>query len=132
MGQLGVCTSGDLRTSAEAIDFDDPVSAIDTFGPTTCALTVAGELYCWGSNASGEIGNGTATGPDPHPLPNRVSSLRSDTAMVAVGAGNVCAVSRQGSLKCWGTNLSGGVGCGTSDPIRANPTTVEFVDSDSP
>ena len=38
---------------------------------TVCALVRDGSVACWGSNAHGELGQGT-TDTDPHPSPVRV------------------------------------------------------------
>jgi alpha-tubulin suppressor-like RCC1 family protein len=34
-----------------------------------CAVRLDGSVWCWGSNARGELGRETATGRDPEPAP---------------------------------------------------------------
>lgn len=43
-------------------------------GGSSCALTVAGDVKCWGSNCCGQLGIGIADG-DPHPVPLEVVGL---------------------------------------------------------
>lgn len=79
-----------------------------------CGLSLAGDKYCWGFNASGAIGDGTVI-DRPHP--------------VRVGAGlalglpyiwvHTCALTTGGQAYCWGPDESGQLGDGS-----ANYTTV--------
>ena len=42
-----------------------PVASVDALGySTVCARTVTGEVFCWGSNHAGVLGQGSAEGPD--------------------------------------------------------------------
>jgi alpha-tubulin suppressor-like RCC1 family protein len=77
----------------------------------TCALTVAGEVYCWGSNDRGEVGIGSKAKDAP---PTRVSGL-TDITSVAAGMHNTCAIQRGGRLYCWGINNSGQLGFEPND-----------------
>ncbi len=49
------------------------VSQIVIGGDHGCAVTVDGELYCWGDNADGELGNGSVAANAPNPIPTQVS-----------------------------------------------------------
>jgi alpha-tubulin suppressor-like RCC1 family protein len=77
-----------------------------------CALNDVGDAYCWGSNALGQLGSGTADSM-PHPTPLRV---RSDVKFTAVSAGftHTCALARDGSAWCWGANDTAQLGDGTT------------------
>jgi len=76
----------------------------------TCGLTVSGALYCWGSNVSGPLGDGTET---DHLTPQPVASGLSFTRVTA-GASHTCAWTSAGATYCWGLNVQGQVGDGTS------------------
>jgi alpha-tubulin suppressor-like RCC1 family protein len=67
-----------------------------------------GTLWCWGYNASGEVGNGSTT--------NQVSPVQigGDTwKSVEAGTYHTCGIRSDDSLWCWGYNASGQVGDGT-------------------
>jgi alpha-tubulin suppressor-like RCC1 family protein len=66
----------------------------------TCALGRDGQVRCWGSNDSGELGRGALT-PTRDGTPGVVVGLTDVTDLSAAGAG-VCALRRDGTVWCWG------------------------------
>jgi alpha-tubulin suppressor-like RCC1 family protein len=75
-----------------------------------------GDLYCWGSDANGQLGNGPA--PDV-PTP---ALIMGNAKSVDAGEDHTCAVMQVG-LRCWGKNFDGQLGTGdTTD--REVPTEV--------
>ncbi|MBJ7357277.1 MAG: fibronectin type III domain-containing protein [Nocardioides sp.] len=65
----------------------------------TCAINTRGEVYCWGSNSQGQLGDGTLTARD---VPTKVAGL-SGVISLAAGWQNTCA-STEVSVYCWGSN----------------------------
>lgn len=88
---------------------------------TTCALSDAGAVSCWGENVLGALGNGNTT--DTH-VAQPVVGLSSGVVDIAVGESFGCAVRVNGNVACWGRNSSGQVtpGSGDSDahPVPAD------------
>ena len=76
------------------------VARLSTQSDFTCALTDAGEVWCWGQNVSGQLGQGNTTS---YTLPVKVS-LPAAATMVAAGSSHACAVVGDGDLYCWGNN----------------------------
>src|SRR6185295_12596295 len=76
----------------------------------TCAVTASGVAGCWGSNSSGQLGDGTGTG---QLKPVTVSPLANAVA-VAAGTEHSCAVLADGSARCWGSHLFAQLGNGTA------------------
>ncbi len=87
-------------------------------GVHSCALSKDGRAWCWGGNASGQLGVGTAArSVTPVPL---VGDMR--FASLSPGLFHTCGVSRESVAFCWGDNEHGQVGDGTNQsrlaPVR--------------
>ena len=89
-------------------------------GHHVCLLTRSGAVRCWGSNDSGEIGDGTT---DSTCQPQDVAGLSSGVAAIGAGVDHSCAVMEDGSVRCWGGNAQGQLGDGTTES-RLTPVQV--------
>lgn len=103
-GQLG---DGNKASSLVAVAVKNP-PANKKFdhvsgGPYhSCAHATSGEVYCWGGNGSGMLGDGTTTEHlDPAPAVGVVAAT-----MVATASTITCALDAT-KTKCWGTGSSG-------------------------
>ena len=72
----------------------------------SCALLSDNTLKCWGSNSSGQLGNGTTNNSL---TPTLVSGLN-DVIKVSAGVSTSCALLDNNTVKCWGSNYSGNLG----------------------
>lgn len=76
-----------------------------------CGTTAgAGEVYCWGTNATGALGSPMET---VEATPIKVPGL-SGVAQVVAGAGFTCVLDSAGQASCWGTYEYGQLGDGKS------------------
>ena len=76
----------------------------------SCGIRLDGRLYCWGSNASGQLGVGTARGKCGRLASECEGGPRAVApairfASVSAGQRHTCAISTGQSLYCWGENL---------------------------
>lgn len=76
-----------------------------------CGLTTQGTVSCWGENVWGQYGNGSVD-YNLHD-PAEVSGL-SDVVAVSTSGDHVCAVTSDGTVKCWGANFFGALGDGST------------------
>ena len=91
----------------------------------TCAIVQGGDVYCFGSNYFGELGDGSL---DNANKPVKAATI-SGAKAIATGAELSCAVVANGSVSCWGLNDQGQLGQGDMDKlIHPMPVTVPGLD----
>jgi alpha-tubulin suppressor-like RCC1 family protein len=95
-----------LATTATALAFTQ-VSAGTWQG---CGLTSGGQLYCWGPNSYGEVGDGTIAAHDSPTLVAGGLLFR----QVSAGLDYTCSVTTDNRAYCWGDNAYGQLGDGTT------------------
>jgi alpha-tubulin suppressor-like RCC1 family protein len=74
-----------------------------------CGVTTSGEVYCWGSNAVGQLGTGSGGAPSATPVR---ALLPEPARSVALGGIFTCALAVSGQVYCWGENTYGQLGLG--------------------
>lgn len=84
---------------------------------SACALRLGGGVACWGWDAVGQLGDGTANASG-QPTPSAVVGLPASVAIAsATGGFHSCALAATGDIKCWGNNGDGRLGNGVVSPI---------------
>ncbi len=96
-------------------------------GSTTCAVRSTGEVWCWGSNARGELGVSPST-VTRSLIPAKVPGIDSAVRVEANG-GTICALRTDRTLWCWGENARGELGRGTVTTYELVPTQVPGLGS---
>ena len=123
-GQLGLGTVLDSVGSPTNVDTQLRFERISSGGSHTCGLTGAGEIYCWGNNLNGQLGDGSQGN---RTLPVVVGSAERFTTVDA-GLEHTCALTETGIAYCWGANWSGHLGDGSGDQSpKLVPTLVAVV-----
>jgi alpha-tubulin suppressor-like RCC1 family protein len=84
----------------------------------TCALTTAGDAYCWGDNYYGQLGTGGGSSQKPNLV---LGGLKFKS--LAAGHYHTCGLTNAGIAYCWGRNDWGHLGDG-STINRTAPTAV--------
>ncbi|MFB3111613.1 MAG: Ig-like domain-containing protein, partial [Gemmatimonadales bacterium] len=123
-GQLGLGAVSDSVGSPTNVDTQLRFERISSGGSHSCAVTGAGEIYCWGYNPTGQLGNGTLGN---RTLPVAVASTERFT-IVDAGFRHTCALTEAGVAYCWGGNRDGQLGDGSGDQSpKLVPTLVAVV-----
>ncbi len=97
-------------------------------GSSSLALTATGQLYAFGENDDGQLGNETNNleyGPNPTPTLVTLPGASGPVTHVAGGGGHTLAVTSTGQLYAFGNNEDGQLGNETNNGIgayEANPT----------
>jgi alpha-tubulin suppressor-like RCC1 family protein len=85
----------------------------------TCGVTTDDRVYCWGWNSGGELGIGTATGPETcdgneadFPCSSQPVAVKGGLRFrnVSAGSAHTCGISTDGLAYCWGNNSYGQLG----------------------
>ncbi len=97
-------------------------------GNFACAVVVTGDVWCWGYDGDGELGDGSTPDASPHTTPVKVL-LPGPARDVVGGAVNACALLDDGSVWCWGGNNSGELGSGGSPVQSSTPVEVAGLTS---
>jgi alpha-tubulin suppressor-like RCC1 family protein len=111
-----------------------PAGFLDTGSSSTCAIVTGGQLRCWGSGSSGQLGYGNTNDIGDNEAPGSAGpvDLGAGRKAVAVSAGSneTCAVLDNGALRCWGANASGQLGYGNTKTLGDNekPASVAPID----
>ena len=107
-GQVGDGTTTNRLTPVQVTGLNSGVTQLVAGDYHTCAITSAGKAMCWGSNYSGELGDGTTTN---RLTPVQVTGL-TGVAQLSAGQGFTCALLDTGAVKCWGKGADGRLGDG--------------------
>jgi hypothetical protein len=95
----------------------------------TLAVRLDGTVLSWGTNGSGQLGNGTLSASL---VPGPVAGAGSDIRSVAGGAAHSLALTAAGTVWSWGANGSGQLGDGTVYTRNRTPAFVLFDDVTTP
>ncbi len=128
-GQLGIGVTPLESPVVQVASGETRFTSIAAGGLHTCALTAAGEAWCWGANDVGQAGlpaaitqpcgepiHGWLCVPSPHPVE---TTLRFD--VLVAGGANTCGFARDGMAYCWGSNGVGQLGTPTGEMCDGTP-----------
>jgi alpha-tubulin suppressor-like RCC1 family protein len=114
----------------EAPPAEDPARPTLALGFShSCARMLDSTVRCWGTNYSGQLGDGSDAGSGDAPDQLRPTNVKGLTDAVAIAAGttHTCAVRKSGKVSCWGSGFSGALGNGKDDSSSL-PVDVTGVD----
>jgi alpha-tubulin suppressor-like RCC1 family protein len=85
--------------------------AVSVGGSHSCGIRTDDRLYCWGSNASGQLGVAGARGqclrtPASCEASPRAVAIAPRVSQVSTGDRHTCAIALGGALLCWGENIA--------------------------
>lgn len=120
-------------TSGFNLNSDDKIVSISLNGWHSSALSLKGELFTWGDNSTGQLGNKSLRSDNK---PNNITKnfdLKpyeniSDITMMRYGG---LALTSKGRIFTWGSNQSGQLGTGQSSEISRQPVEVDFLYQDN-
>lgn len=128
-GQIGAGnTTANFRVPQEVSALPRAPFFITAGFSHTCAITldsngVNNEVWCWGDNSDGQVGDGNTTDTVLSP----VQATITDASFVAAGQRHTCAIKLDGTVWCWGSNDAGQ--CGNPGSTRYTSPVQVFTDA---
>ncbi|MDQ0028853.1 alpha-tubulin suppressor-like RCC1 family protein [Arthrobacter bambusae] len=117
-GELGNGSASETSSFPVQVSGLTSVASVTSKYGTAYAVLADGTVRAWGSNANGQLGNGTTTNTRS---PNRVTAL-TGVASVTTNGFSTYARLTDGSVRAWGYNGEGQLGNGatssSSTPVR--------------
>jgi len=137
MGQLGYPGEGTIGVSdtpedAGDVDVGGKVIQLAAGGNHTCALIEGGDVRCWGTGNSGELGQpGTAAiGMFSAPAASGAIDLGGEAVQLSTHNYHVCAELTGGKVRCWGDGGNGPLGYGNEEDLGDTETPASAGDVD--
>ena len=112
-GQLGLAFSVVVSRSFPTLVSVVPLIDVAVNDGSTCGIDEAGDVWCWGSNGNGILGDGTT---NDRFTPEKISSFTAPATSIVLGQYLACARLSNGTASCWGRNDLGQCGHGTTQP----------------
>ena len=129
-GQLGDGTVIDKTTPVQTLKITEKISALRSGSSHMCILTTNGNVYCWGDNSYGQLGNETSEKQEHKKEPTLVAEITEKIISLDTGSSHTCMVSDQGTVYCWGDNFFGELGQ-NQQTISKSPTPLTLPLSNS-
>ncbi len=130
--QLGTEAIAERSFTPVAVQMPSDLSftEIAAGGNHSCALTFSGDVWCWGSNSSGQLGTAPSTTRSASPVKvTRPAGVK--FVSLSLGGEHSCALAEGSQAAfCWGNSDGGRLGIGSSAGPVPNPAKVggEFAD----
>jgi arylsulfatase A-like enzyme len=97
----------------------------------SCGIRADARLACWGDDGAGQLGDGPTAGEicgDTVCQPSPALVGNDSWSSVSAGGQHACGLSPPGRLRCWGENVDGRLGDGTTTD-RDAPTPIGTFDN---
>jgi alpha-tubulin suppressor-like RCC1 family protein len=120
-GQLGDGTTTDRSTPTKVTGLSNAVIAVSAGSFHSLALDRSGNVWAWGYNVVGQLGDGTIV---HRHAPVRVVGL-SEVIAIAANSHSSYAITRDGRLWTWGWNSEGQLGTGSTDRYSSYARPIE-------
>jgi alpha-tubulin suppressor-like RCC1 family protein len=129
---VNVCAAGAVAPcNAANGNTLEAVSTVASGLRTAYAVRSDGTVLGWGTNGSGQIGDGTYIARFA-PVPVAGLGSGSDVIAIAAGAASAAALKLDGTVLSWGANGVGELGDGTTYPANLLPGPILFDDTTPP
>lgn len=117
-GMLGFTTPEPFVATPKELVLSFSTAKLSLGTSHTCALSKEGEVFCWGLNQAGQLGDGLGTDKPTSARPYPVQLK--DIASISLGGTSSCFLQTNGAVFCSGSDSVGQLGRGV-ESIPGNP-----------
>lgn len=121
--QDGACATGYADVGDVRPPTSSPAVSLTTGIAHSCSLHEDGSAYCWGNNATGELGAQTSRWFSDRPV--KVDGDH-HFKMLTAANNHTCGLTQEGEILCWGDNQNGQLGRGLRSAADKTPLPVAF------
>ena len=112
---LGTTSVGSMTYRAYGVSPSEVAVGVSLGNQFGCFVQMAGDVQCWGTGTSGQLGNGVTSSSSSVPITALLGTGVKATKVYA-GSQSACAILTTGGVKCWGANANGQLGYGNTIP----------------
>ena len=113
-GQAGVANSKANVLKPTIVAGVENVVQLSVGDDHTCALDKGGKVWCWGDDASGQLGDNGSTDQDKPVEATQIT----DAVYVTAGGDYTCWITKAATVKCLGLGSSGRLGNGSTSSSK--------------
>ena len=113
-GQIGTGAVSPFEQVPVRVAGLPPAVQVSVGASHSCARTRAGEIWCWGDNGVGQLGDGAF---EPSSVPVRVASLVGMPVDLQAACANTAVLRDDGTLVTWGAALILGTDSGLNEAV---------------
>jgi alpha-tubulin suppressor-like RCC1 family protein len=120
-GKTYLRSTADTTWSPARVDGVGLVREVWSLGHGYIVRRSDGSLRAWGLNPAGGVGDGTTAHAFGLVRPVALDAIAGDIASIAGGVDFACALLRDGTVRCWGSNVAGQLGVGALSSRSLTP-----------
>jgi alpha-tubulin suppressor-like RCC1 family protein len=126
LGGIAAAACAEVVTGSRGNSSVGPWTSVSVGFSFVCGTTTEMRAYCWGENSDGQLGTGSADGPEScgtASCSTRPIAMTGDLRFASISAGgaHACGLTPEGTAYCWGSNARGQLGAKASETCSSGP-----------
>ncbi|MBI4317444.1 MAG: hypothetical protein HY675_03055 [Chloroflexi bacterium] len=117
-GQLGINNTVSPKSSALQTTNASSITQVTAGGNHSCARDSSGQIFCWGDNAEGQLGDNTTV----RKTTAKQIGSGTDWEAITVGTKTTCAVRTNSTVWCWGDGANKTIGLDDTTTDQTSPS----------
>ena len=123
LGDGGAETQSNVPVMVHGLSDAVDISSQNNYG--YCTVTSGAEVWCWGDNSVGQLGDGGLENRSYVPV--KVQGVSEAHALASDGDYGFCSTLISGGVRCWGSNRVGRLGDGGTESLAITAVSVSSL-----